>query len=228
MTTARPQPAIYRNLPVDFQYFPAFFSTSEQSALLSAALRKLDATESRRFRRRRKELEQRSALSLYSERPSSVQSLFLPDEYYDFQEGHFDGVIRRYREMHVSPWPPDIEGLSPALDRLRDVYPSTDVQAHLLHLASDGEILPHVDNVGASGSWILGVSLGAPRILKLENTTDPEEAYTLALPSGSVYIQQDTTRYHFKHSILLNGLFDGKQYDGGQRMSIMIRVGYIL
>ena len=43
--------------------------------------------------------------------------------------------------MHVSSWPEDVEGLPGALDRLRGIYPSPDVQTHLLHLASDGEIL---------------------------------------------------------------------------------------
>ncbi|EPS93684.1 hypothetical protein FOMPIDRAFT_130573 [Fomitopsis schrenkii] len=201
----------------DFQWFPDFFSLSEQHALLTAALRKLDAADSRQLRRRRKEY----ALNAPRDDGSSLE--FLPDELYDFQEGHYDGVIRRFREIHVSSWPDDVEGLSGALDRLRGIYPSPDVQTHLLHLASDGEILPHVDNLGASGSWILGISLGATRVLKLESDADPEEIYTLAVPSGSVYVQSDSIRYGFKHSILLHGEFDGHQYSGGQRMSIMVR-----
>ncbi|KAI0729263.1 hypothetical protein C8Q72DRAFT_884518 [Fomitopsis betulina] len=195
-----------------------FFSLGEQRALLTAALRKLDAAESRQVRRRRKEYARTAPID-----GGSSLDLFLPDELYGFQEGHYDGVIRRYRETHVSSWPDDVEGLSGALDRLRGIYPSPDVQTHLLHLASDGEILPHVDNLGASGSWIMGISLGATRVLKLENNADPEEIYTLAVPSGSVYIQSDSIRYNFKHSILLRGAFEGHQYSGGQRMSIMVR-----
>ena len=49
---------------------------------------------------------------------------------------------------------------------------------------------PHIDNVRASGTWILGVSLGNTRILRLENVTDPSDSYELALPSGSVYLQR--------------------------------------
>lgn len=48
----------------------------------------------------------------------------------------------------------------------------------------------HVDNVQASGTWILGVSLGNTRVLRLENVTDPSDSYELALPSGSVYLQR--------------------------------------
>lgn len=49
---------------------------------------------------------------------------------------------------------------------------------------------PHVDNVDASGTWILGVSLGNMRTLRLENVNDPTDTYELSLPSGSVYLQR--------------------------------------
>ena len=34
------------------------------------------------------------------------------------------------------------------------------------------------------------MSLGATRVLRLENAADPGEAYALPVPSGSVYIQR--------------------------------------
>ena len=80
--STRAQRAARAILPPDFQWFPDFFSLSEQRALLTAALRKLDAGESRLLRRRRKEY----ALNGPKDDGSSVQSLFLPDELYDFQE----------------------------------------------------------------------------------------------------------------------------------------------
>lgn len=49
---------------------------------------------------------------------------------------------------------------------------------------------PHVDNLGASGSWILGVCLGSTRTLRLENTEDTSDTYEIMLPSGCVYMQQ--------------------------------------
>lgn len=80
--STRAQRAARAVLPPDFQWFPDFFSLSEQRALLTAALRKLDASESRQLRRRHKEY----ALNAPKDDESSVQSLFLPDELYDFQE----------------------------------------------------------------------------------------------------------------------------------------------
>lgn len=112
-----------------------------------------------------------------------------------YYKGHFDGVIKRYREIHVSSWGVDQPEppLVSVLDRLHGLHPSgSATQTHVLHLASDGEILPHIDNTEASGSWIMGVSLGDERILRVA----PDEKYTatepfeIALPSGSVYLQK--------------------------------------
>ena len=84
----------------------------------------------------------------------------------------------------------DVPGLSPLLDRLRTLCPTPDTQTHILPLASNGEILPHIDNLQASGSWILGVSLGAERIMRMESTDCSEDSFDVLLPSGSVYLQQ--------------------------------------
>ncbi|KAI0673039.1 hypothetical protein C8Q78DRAFT_969508 [Trametes maxima] len=202
-------------LPQDFAFYPDFFTSQEQCVLLKAALKKLDAMESSRSRRRRRDY-QRTATPANGT-TGLVQAQFLPDDLYDFQEGHFDGVIKHYREMHVTSWPEDMPELPPLLHRLRQVHPDQDTQTHILHLASNGEILPHVDNLEASGSWILGVSLGDERVLRLENPSSPEECCELSLPSGSVYIQRDSVRYNYQHAIL-------KKAAGGQRLSVMIRV----
>lgn len=91
----------------------------------------------------------------------------------------------------MSSWPEDRNlGLSLILARLQGLYPTSNIQTHLLHLSSRGEILPHVDNIQASGTWILGVSLGAARILRMESTSDPEDSFDILLQSGSVYIQR--------------------------------------
>jgi len=208
--------------PKDFVLYPGFFTLSEQRILLNIALQKLDSTESRRDQKRRKAfLSSRPPLNIHS---SSLKESFLPDEYYAFEEGHYDNVIRNYREMHLSTWPEtEVAGLPSILARLRTLYPTSDTQTHLLHLASTGEIFPHVDNVSASGSWILGVSLGAERIMRMESASSMEESFEVLLQSGSVYLQRDTVRFGYKHSILKAGIFRGREVVGGPRMSIMVR-----
>jgi len=144
--------------------------------------------------------------------------------------------------MHLMSWPTsEFSGLSPILHRLHSLLPSQDTQTHLLHLASNGEILPHVDNVDASGSWILGVSLGGDRVLRMQHCSDPERMFEVLLRSGSVYIQKsvrsppsylfiyqyrhrDTVRFQYKHSILKHRSTGGAVVGDGQRLSIMIRV----
>ncbi|OAX38907.1 hypothetical protein K503DRAFT_690714 [Rhizopogon vinicolor AM-OR11-026] len=207
-------------LPEGFKLFPEFLSLTEQRTLLSAALSKLDSTETKQARKRRRDF-----VANHPRESRAIEDVFLPDAYYNFEEGHYDGVIRHYREMHLSSWPEDQNpGLSLILTRLQGLYPTSNVQTHLLHLSSRGEILGHVDNIEASGTWILGVSLGAARVLRMESTNDPEDSFEVLLQSGCVYIQRDSVRYDYNHSILRGGRFRGGEIKGGQRVSMMVRV----
>lgn len=204
----------------DLFFNPSFFNTEEQSFLIRSCLKKLDAADSPRSKRRRR------ALSLKPPSSDSPLAQFLPDHAYDFDQGHFDGVITHFREMHLTEWPPeDDERVAALLGRLDAVTPDVETQTHILHLASEGEILPHIDNVEASGAWILGVSLGSPRILRMQNASDDREVFHVLLPSGSVYIQRDELRFRYKHSILKGGSLRGQSVlvANGQRISIMIR-----
>lgn len=216
-------------LPADFLWFPRFFNPTEQHALLSAALRKLDATEPRTARKRRRDF----VASHQQGRPrdtGDLNDVFLPDEFYHFEEGHYDGVIKRFREMRVSTWDEEKDPVfMSALARLETLCPNAgSTQTHLLHLASDGEICPHVDNTDASGSWILGVSLGSDRVLRMESVEANSDCSTrhifdVTLPSGSVYIQRDDVRYNYKHSILRTESIPAQGATRGQRLSIMVR-----
>jgi len=100
--------------------------------------------------------------------------------------------------MHVTSWDcpaHDVPGLSPIINRLYTLCPTSDTQTHILHLGSNGEILPHVDNIQASGTWILGVSLGAERIMRMEITDSSRDSFDVLLPSGSVYLQRQVNAH---------------------------------
>ncbi|KZV75739.1 hypothetical protein PENSPDRAFT_646792 [Peniophora sp. CONT] len=211
----------------DFAFYPDFLDVKEQTTLLDACMKKLDLGESRRMRRRREQYlaVQREDSSAFPEVSQRLANHFLPDDLYHFEEGHFDGVIRHYREMHVSTWNPvESPELESVLRKLETLYPPAKygTQTHILHLASEGDILPHVDNVEASGTWIMGVSLGATRRLCLDPVEQGGQAadrtYETILPSGSVYIQSGATRYRYAHSILR-----GSGSTPGQRLSLMVR-----
>ncbi|KAJ9104456.1 hypothetical protein QFC21_001951 [Naganishia friedmannii] len=121
---------------------------------------------------------------------------------------------------------------------------------HALHLSPEGHILPHVDNVDASGTVIIGVSLGAERILRLEEATQDgsktnitHRGWDVLLKSGSLYLQKlrfdiiahppridlhrDSIRYNYAHSILPYGpesQWNGSSLTPGHRVSLMIRL----
>ncbi|KAG8745119.1 hypothetical protein FRC10_008730 [Ceratobasidium sp. 414] len=196
-TLSHPTLAELANLPAhSFVVYPQFLSTDEQAVLLKSALAKL------RGKRRRRS-----------------------------SPGHFDGVIRDYREMTVSAWPSSSPaGLADVLLRLyRLVDPQhtpadpgittpPNVQTHVLHLASTGLILPHVDNVEASGSMIAGVSLGDTRVLRMSRD---RETFDVLLESG------DHLRYRWKHEIPNPATFrDRVVGNGGQRLSVVLRDKY--
>ncbi|KDR81476.1 hypothetical protein GALMADRAFT_239435 [Galerina marginata CBS 339.88] len=215
---SQPQP-----YPQGFSFWPNYFSDTEQKTLLAASLHKLDQSETRRARRRRKEYWDSKLQSLIRLGAGSPASLFAPDDMYEFQEGHFDGVIHHFREMHLSSWPIEqFQDLSAILIRLYSLCPTKDIQTHILHLASYGSILPHVDNVNSSGAWILGVSLGGERVLRMQKVPEGGENFSLNLPSGSVYLQRDQVRYNYLHSIARKSR-EGAVVDAEQRLSIMIR-----
>ncbi|KAF8666696.1 GTP binding [Rhizoctonia solani] len=224
-----------------FVIYPYFLSTEEQEILLKASLAKLGGR-----RRQRRHASEEVASELPSHSGHAWGELFGTDKDYTFEEGHFDGVIRDYREVTVSAWPQSSPlGLSRVLLRLYELvdFENTlpdpglitppNIQTHVLHLASTGAILPHVDNIEASGSVIAGVSLGNTRVLRLtQSTTDSIEAsFDVLLESGSVYIQRsfgftgcrDNIRYKWKHEIPNVTDFRDRRIGGGQRISVMLR-----
>ncbi|KAG8786378.1 hypothetical protein FRC15_011541 [Serendipita sp. 397] len=229
-------------VPTGFTYIPGFLSQKEQLSLTRAALAHLDNVGPTAARRKQKRLIADGSVSI-------DEHGFLPeDSCYEFEQGHFDGVIRHYREARITDpqWASlDSDGeLITILQRIKSLLPSVDTQCHVLHLSSRGEILPHIDNVDASGSIILGVSLGSARVLRLESvghqTTEDGLPlyYELLLEPGSCYIQRlvanrsgdnnlaiyslpssDPVRYTHKHSIpKVPGTIHR-----GQRLSIMMR-----
>ncbi|ORY28580.1 hypothetical protein BCR39DRAFT_468092, partial [Naematelia encephala] len=155
--------------------------------------------------------------------------------------GHYDSVIHDYRESLLTTLPPTNSNLLvPLLNRIYALLPNSpqiplegnttpsNALTHVLHLAPHGEILPHVDHVEASGGVIVGISIGAERVLRLVRKAGI--GWEVRLQSGSLYIQRDTVRYEYEHSILPYeheaSVWDGKRLQPGHRVSIMVRVSF--
>jgi alkylated DNA repair protein alkB family protein 7 len=78
-------------LPEGLQIFPEFLSLIEQRMLLSAALSRLDSTETKQTRKRRRDL-----LANHPREGGTIEDVFLPDAYYNFEE-----VARRLHHQEL-------------------------------------------------------------------------------------------------------------------------------
>ncbi|WWC88142.1 uncharacterized protein L201_003047 [Kwoniella dendrophila CBS 6074] len=224
--------------PDDFLFWPNFFTNEECKVLTEMALWKLDRIDTSLKRRRKGRFTPK--LDDEAENTDEIQKLF--DREYGFEEGHYDSVIHQYRETLLSSLPPSpSSSLTSSLIKLYSLLPDLPIDnlkqeeippkgtiTHLLHLSPKGEILPHVDNLQASGKFICGVSLGSERTLRLQSKDkDKKEGWDVRLGNGSVYLQRDSIRYNYEHSILPydseGSVWDGEQLKPGHRISIMIR-----
>ncbi|GAA5970397.1 hypothetical protein JCM11641_001694 [Rhodosporidiobolus odoratus] len=224
---------------------PSFLTLPEQSLLLTRSLRLLDSPSRSTAAGRKLRKQWRKAHPHWN-----PQDGFMDDEAYAWEEGHFDGVIKQYREMLVGDGAWGEAGEEGELARvLKKVYsllpapssssptstptnPPSHLIMHLLHLSSNGAIYPHVDNVEAFGRSIVGVSLGSERVMRFKQVSEPQEGTSKAGPSdfevlvepGSAYVQAEPLRTHYTHEVLGAAEWEGRKVEGSQRLSIMLRV----
>ncbi|GAA5851942.1 hypothetical protein JCM8547_000106 [Rhodosporidiobolus lusitaniae] len=176
-------------------YLPNFLTLPEQSPLLRHSLRLLDSPSRTTAAARRLRREWHKANPSWK----AEENGFMADEAYAWEEGHFDGVISKYREMLVREGAWGEEGekgkLKSVLDKVYSLLPAvpspstslapltpapptsppSHLVMHLLHLSSRGAIFPHVDNVEAFGQTIVGVSLGGERVMRFKQVSEPGE-----------------------------------------------------
>jgi len=192
---------------------PSFLSASEHDLLLSHSLRLLDSPARTTVAARKKRREWLKAHPGWDAARDGMGASggtagaagFLPDGATLWEEGHFDGVIKLYREMLVrdGQWGDEArEGtpLAAALDKIYSLLPPPTPSSpprssprpsppdhlilHLLHLSSRGSIAPHVDNLDAFGRTIAGVSLGGERVMRFKQVSDPGDNVEPVLREG--------------------------------------------
>ncbi|EDW19478.1 alpha-ketoglutarate-dependent dioxygenase alkB homolog 7, mitochondrial isoform X1 [Drosophila mojavensis] len=167
---------------------------------------------------------------------------------YEFD--HWDDAIHGFRETERKKWYPKNREL---LERVREVAFNGAIMpyVHILDLAADGVIKPHVDSVRYCGNTISGISLLSDSVMRLvridpqkyqqNGSSDSAEdtAYRqqpaallennfyadLLLPRRSLYIMSHTARYNFTHEILANehSKFLGNPVPKTRRISIICR-----
>ncbi|KAF9115999.1 hypothetical protein BGX27_005436 [Mortierella sp. AM989] len=162
-----------------------------------------------------------------------------------YEDGHFDGVITRYRECSASDWGSEMELEAEAapttnvkdrttpqevMQSIKQQFFPTDwrwVAPHILELESGkGGIKPHVDHLDASGEVVAGLCLGSTAVMELIHQNDPKKQFRVLLPKGCFYFQRDSVRYHYKHGIPIqtdDHHFKGYVIPKEKRISIMLR-----
>lgn len=118
-----------------------------------------------------------------------------------YQYDHWDDAIHGYREMEKADWLPDNEQV---IQRMRAKAFEANVlpHVHILDLAADGIIKPHVDSSRYCGSTIAGLSLLTDCIMRLKRV--------------------DESKYKQNRF----GEEEGEQQEGGERNGLSRRSNY--
>ncbi|CAI8000411.1 Alpha-ketoglutarate-dependent dioxygenase alkB homolog 7, mitochondrial, partial [Geodia barretti] len=143
---------------------------------------------------------------------------------------HWDGAIEGYRETEKPVWG---EANPPVIHRLKQVAEDAggeDVRAldevHVLDLANDGFIRPHIDSIKFCGDVIAGLSLVSECVMVFQHEDDSTKWIRALLPPLSIYIMRGRVRHNYTHAVPLTGEesgFKGQTVSREQRVSVISR-----
>ncbi|UJR22166.1 hypothetical protein I4U23_025230 [Adineta vaga] len=201
------------------QYFPRFYST--QSNILYNSQKVADLLQ-----------KQSDALRIFDD--------YLTDNEYNnflkeidgfmkrkrYEYSHWDDAIHGYREAEKTDWSPENQQV---LSRIRefafDDPTQTLVHVHVLDIAKDGYIKPHIDAVRYCGTTIVGLSFLSSSVMRLVHKDDKSMMVDILLKPKSLYILKNIARFDFTHEILKNeqSYFNNNHIPRNRRISIMCR-----
>ncbi|KAK9767641.1 hypothetical protein K7432_002407 [Basidiobolus ranarum] len=145
-----------------------------------------------------------------------------------YLDGHFDRVINKYRECTATHWGGEEEKVNEILQRVKDIFPDEYqwLPPHILDLHAEGCIDPHVDNLEASGHVITCLNLMNPTMFIMEHKDDPNIHFEVFVNPRTLYIQRNTIRYNFAHSIPNTPekrVFKGEPVPQARRIGLLLR-----
>jgi len=133
-------------------------------------------------------------------------------------------AIHGFRETERLQWRPENELV---LSRVRQLaFPDGTLRhVHVLDLAPDGVIKPHVDSVRFCGSTIAGLSLLSDAVMRLVSSAEPERSLDALLPRRSLYVMRHSARFHYTHEVLTGreSAFGGRLVPRQRRVSVICR-----
>lgn len=143
-----------------------------------------------------------------------------------YEKDHWDDAIKSYKETEKSEWN---EHNSKVLERIRNIAFFTEASlikpVHILDLAKEGYIKPHIDSVRFCGDTIAGLSLLSSSVMRLSMENNKAVFVDILLPQRSLYIMKGLARYKFTHEILEDSAsyFKGKQIARDRRIAVICR-----
>jgi alkylated DNA repair protein alkB family protein 7 len=144
-----------------------------------------------------------------------------------YEFAHWDNMIHGYREIEFLKW--NEENLK-IISKVREkAFPPHIRQlglVHVLDLAEDGWIKPHVDSVKFCGDIIATISLLSDCVMRLTYVGHEKDYWDdIFIPRRSLYIMKGVARYKYNHEILSNkdSVFNGKIVNKARRISIICR-----
>ncbi|KAI8125632.1 hypothetical protein FF38_05487 [Lucilia cuprina] len=164
-----------------------------------------------------------------------------------YEYDHWDDAIHGFRETERKHWYPHNRAV---LDRVSKIGFDGEIMPfiHILDLAPQGVIKPHVDSTRYCGHTIAGISLLSDAVMRLVRTKESSTTSTnnneqdnyrnqpkavlennfyvdILLPRRSLYIMSHTARYNFTHEILANeeSKFHNEPLKKERRISIICR-----
>ncbi|CAF4022707.1 unnamed protein product [Rotaria magnacalcarata] len=143
-----------------------------------------------------------------------------------YEYTHWDDAIHGYRESERSEWTPENQKV---LSRIRqfafDDPTQSLVHVHILDIAKEGYIKPHIDAVRYCGTTIAGLSLLSSSVMRLTHKDDKTLIVNTLLKPKSLYIMKNIARYDFTHEVLKNteSYFNNVHIPRDRRISIICR-----
>ncbi|XP_015124670.1 alpha-ketoglutarate-dependent dioxygenase alkB homolog 7, mitochondrial [Diachasma alloeum] len=210
------------------KYSPSSRSIYNSPQLTTSALDKIETNENTKWRE-----ELLSTMRIFPEfiTPQEEERLFNEVEPYmkrlRYEFSHWDDAIHGYRETERANWNDENTKI---IDRVRKLaFPPGMPQlglVHVLDLAPEGRIKPHVDSVRFCGDVIAGISLLTDCIMRLTlvgNEKDYREDFLL--PRRSLYIMSGVARQKYNHEVLgpEESMYQGEKIIKGRRISIICR-----
>ncbi|CAF1381927.1 unnamed protein product [Adineta steineri] len=143
-----------------------------------------------------------------------------------YEYSHWDDAIHGYRESEKSEWTTENQQV---LSRIRqfafDDPKQTLVHVHVLDIAKDGYIKPHIDAIRYCGTTITGLSFLSSSIMRLVHKDDKTLIANILLKPKSLYILKNIARFDFTHEILKDqeSYFNNLHIPRNRRLSIICR-----